>query len=435
MGVLLVIAIFGLGRSFGGRRAGLLAAAVTLSVSDVIYQFSLAAADLGASLLMLLAFAAVIEGCEQRRVGWIVLAGVLSGLYAGAKLSNAGLVIALGLALGAFLLVRRQGWRPALGSFLGFGAIALLVAGPWYLRSWWYTGNPVYPYAYGLFGGRGFSAEAAKYDFSLAYFKTVGPRTIGKFIVLPLTLTFRPQQVRSGYVGPLFLSLLPLLILPLRRRVVADRLLLGLIWSALSLPIWYWTYPRIRTLFPVLAVLALCIGWSLAWFFSHERKPAVLRWVIVGAVALWMATGLSINIRTHASAVMAAVGLKDKDAYADAALRGTGFVWYGDYQQINAVLPPGSRVLIWDQRGYYLEHPYDWAEGLYRGLATPVELSDADALLNRLRGMGITHIAFHAPERRGGKERAFYVLLDNVGALQPIYESPGMMLTEVIYGH
>ena len=48
----------------------------------------------------------------------------------------------------------RARWNAWVKALALFGGIALIVAAPWYLCNLAFTGNPVYPFAYGIFGGR-----------------------------------------------------------------------------------------------------------------------------------------------------------------------------------------------------------------------------------------------------------------------------------------
>ena len=77
----------------------------------------------------------------------LALAAILMGFALSVKT-----LALIPLALSVVLLVSaRAGWqRAAL-----FAGIAVAVGSPFYLKSWVVTGNPVYPFGYRLFGGRG----------------------------------------------------------------------------------------------------------------------------------------------------------------------------------------------------------------------------------------------------------------------------------------
>ena len=111
---------------------------------------------------------AITQRKQRLRVG--VLAGVLAASACAAKLSALGIVaIPIGL-----LMLRKtgtRGWRDAapIGAFAG-----LIVLTPWLARNLMATGNPVFPFATGLFGLGHFSAEQAE-RFASGHSSPLGP--------------------------------------------------------------------------------------------------------------------------------------------------------------------------------------------------------------------------------------------------------------------
>ena len=82
------------------------------------------------------------------------LAGLLAGLALGVKYPALVLAGLLGLAMVASAL-RKVDYRRALLMTIVFAAVMLAVGCPWYLRAFWYTGNPVFPFFRHVFGGAG----------------------------------------------------------------------------------------------------------------------------------------------------------------------------------------------------------------------------------------------------------------------------------------
>ena len=125
------------------RRAGMLAAAI-LASSPLFYRATFIGQETGlttAALAAVLLFAgAWPEGGRWRAP---LLAGAAAGLGALAR-EYAWAWTAVGVLTLAW---RRAGVLPV----LALAATALAVAGPWYLRTWLLTGNPVYPLAVGPF--------------------------------------------------------------------------------------------------------------------------------------------------------------------------------------------------------------------------------------------------------------------------------------------
>jgi len=397
--VLTVVAVYGLVRPYGSFPA-LLAGALYVSIGDVIYQVSVALIDVTATLFLFLSLIVVIRWLEQRQAECLILSGVLGGWYAASRLTNAGSVVALGLALGLLILWKERKWQAGISPFLMVGICAFVTVLPWYVRSWLYTGNPVYPYLYSLFGGRDFSAEAAFALFDNVWHKTMlPPNSIIGFLKLPWDLTI---DYGGGALGPVLLASFPLLFL--YRRRLPSWTGMGLLFGVISTLIWYYTYPRIRTLLPFLILLIALIVVSIYVHLRDSHSSLMLRLSIVACVVLWLIVGLGNNMRIHGDAVMAAVNLKDRNLYAAVELRRTGFDWYLDYLHLNRVLPEGTHLLIWDDRGYYLEHQYTRASGLTHGMATAEELGDPEELLQLLDELGITHVAWH-PNRDFSPDR------------------------------
>lgn len=89
-----------------------------------------------------------------------VLAGLAAGLAGGCKYT--GLVLAAVAVGGAWLIAGSGNSRRRI-VLVGAYALAVLAAfSPWLLRNTAWTGNPVYPFAYGVFGGAAWSAEQAE---------------------------------------------------------------------------------------------------------------------------------------------------------------------------------------------------------------------------------------------------------------------------------
>jgi hypothetical protein len=99
---------------------------------------------------------------------WIVLAAIFSGAAVGTKVF--GLIYAG--AIGLWLLLQRH-WK----LFFKFTVMTLLFGCGWYIRSWWYSGNPVHPLLPQIFGH--FLWDIQDYHTNLqenlGYFKSFNP--------------------------------------------------------------------------------------------------------------------------------------------------------------------------------------------------------------------------------------------------------------------
>jgi hypothetical protein len=124
--------------------AGGVVVAAVLSPPYVQVDGSLANNEMAMSVLFLAGLVAVVESSMSAAAKGAVV-GWLSGVAAGAKLTAIFMVAAPLALLLAFFPSRRRSYASA----AGLGALALL---PYFLRNALDTGNPVFPFATGLFG-------------------------------------------------------------------------------------------------------------------------------------------------------------------------------------------------------------------------------------------------------------------------------------------
>ena len=425
---LTALALFGLVRRSGPPLVGLLAVALYVSISDVVNGSSVALVDVMAALFLLMSFIGMIAWLDHGGHRWLVLAGVFGGLFAANRVSNAGWVLGLGVALVVYSTYRERAfrWSVSFKPMAIFGLCSLIVVVPWYVRSYIYTGNPVYPFLYDIFAGKYINAEwAAKYLAS-AHSKTLGARSVVGFVSLPWVMTTDPAQYRSGVVGPVYLAALPFLWF--YRRSLPRWVGFAVVFTVVSVPIWYLTFTRLRSILFVMILLSALVAIAVVSLLRHDRAPRLLKTTALATVALWLAIGLTINWRAHGDAILAAIGIEDRDAYADTELRDTGFKWYRDYQELNRLLPEDANVLIFDTRGYYLDRGYVVSLGLTMGMATPEEIRSPPKMLALLDSLEVTHAAW---DPSGTFDAAIRDTLVASGCMSLVFESDTILVSRI----
>ncbi|MFN0072780.1 MAG: hypothetical protein ACKVVP_14950 [Chloroflexota bacterium] len=426
-GILAATAVYVIAVRAISPRAGLLGAALFYAVTDVSVQSSIALIDLGAAAYLLAALIAALRWREQGGY-WFLLVGILAGLHAGTKMPNLTAAGALWITMALDVAWRRQvqvSWRPLISA----GVITVLLASPWFLRSWAWTGNPLYPYFNSVFHGRDFSAEASERQLAIQYYKTIGDRSPERLLLAPLTLTVTPDAFRSGYLGPIHLAFIPFIFLvPLSR---STRLLL--VFALVSLPIWFFLYPRLRTLLTVVGALS---GLVAASALALCRLHPITQWITILSLLLWSATSLAANGRYHLPALPVVFGLESEDAFLRRRLPQPDslFLWYDDFMILNQTLPADAVVLLWDTRGYYLERSYIWANAVAQGLIPLERQREPADLVAALRERGVTHVAMVPGDAPAGSDVPIVRLqytLQSSGNLKEIYRSATMTLTEL----
>ncbi len=359
MGLVLVAAVVDLARRFVPLTAAMAAGVVFYGVSDVVVLSARAAPDLANGLFLFLAFVAFVRWMDTEDDWWLLVVGILSGLFAaGSRLP--GMYGAVGLAALAVLYAwRRPGGGPVrvIGAGAIVGLVAFIMVVPWYAKSWAYTGNPFWPFLDSIFGAKDYNASASAYLVGVQE-RAVGPwHSASRILASPWDLTFNPKKFRSGVMAPFILAAIPLLAF-----VRVDRRIWYMAAGVVTTgALWYWTFVRLRSFIPVIAVMVVIAAYLIWTLWRSGELPRLAR-VALGAVmvvslGLWMLFALGTAVRFHTDSVVATLTGEDDDEFLAQRLAKNDmhFAWYLDYQVLNETLPEGSSLLIWESRGYYLD--------------------------------------------------------------------------------
>jgi hypothetical protein len=373
--VLLALGTFALGRRYLRPGGGWIAVAILVGMPIFPVWASLAYIDMGWTLYEFLGVYALAlwAACNQRR--WLVLAGLMVGLALGSKYLAFGGAAALGLWV--LWHTRAQGWRKVLASAVLFGGMALLVGCPWYIKNWFWFGNPVYPYFGSITGEALFTNDNSLWD----------------YLILPWRLYVRREQFVGVYGSIEFPSLLfPLVFLyPWIRRPRAMNWLAGLMllryvfWALVS-------HTRFRYMLPVLPGLSLLAGSVL---MGLTARSFLQRWgqvLAMGLIGGMLAATLVYSLLFFADVQPLGVvlGMESKDSFLRREVSD-----YSAKQFVQANLPPEARVLMmWDARGYYCDDRClpDWLRTHWVGLISPT--ASVSSVAASLWEMNVTHLLF-----------------------------------------
>jgi 4-amino-4-deoxy-L-arabinose transferase-like glycosyltransferase len=149
IGLLLAAATYELGRHAHSPAAGLAAVAILAAAPTVLWEATTAYVDLATALFLTLALRWTMVARRDARAAPLVVSAATAGLALWTK--HIGL---FGLAAVAALYLLPDGRPPArrLRAAAAFGATALAIAAPWYLRSLIESGNPLFPSFYDVLG-------------------------------------------------------------------------------------------------------------------------------------------------------------------------------------------------------------------------------------------------------------------------------------------
>jgi hypothetical protein len=224
--VLTLGAVFAFARRDFNARVAWLACAILVAVPSLLIVSMWAYVDAMLAFYAFASFYAWRIAYERRDARWFALAGAFAGLAMGIKYTAVIVPIALVVVWLARDLVEQRALRltadrrpltasclPPTASRLPLTAYCLLLtafAAPWYLRNWFFTGNPFYPF---VFGGRYWDAFRAE------WFSRFGTGLLNdplQLVLAPWFATIYGVEGALGFeatIGPLVLMLVPLWVL------------------------------------------------------------------------------------------------------------------------------------------------------------------------------------------------------------------------------
>ena len=396
MTMLTLLGIVVIARQHFDDRVGIVAVALFLSVPLVKRLAGTALIDIALGMYVLAAFAALLHWQRERRWQWLVLSGVLSGFTAGSKLSGAaflglfGLLVIIGELRQRPLTINKMLFHSALFGFTGF-----LTVSAWYIRSFMYTGNPVWPFAYNLFGGKYWDALGNEY-LTQAQLDVISPnfaRTpywLVQSFVYRLTQPFELGRFPGGFGSIIPVGTLAASVLVLRSPRILGQLLLV---CGIFYLLWFAFLPlQIRYLMPVLPLMALATAYMFVWLY---QKASFRFFRIVFALTLiiiliydwpWVAAEDRELLASHLPVLR---GELSTDEWINKVHKGHSLIDYA-----NENLPVNARILLipYEVRTFYLDKDYVWGSLTTQRIIPFEQFSTAAELAAWLRKLGITYV-------------------------------------------
>ncbi|MCD4813258.1 glycosyltransferase family 39 protein [bacterium] len=418
LGLLGALAIFSIGRRFYGRRAGLWAAGLFLTVPVVVMNMQTCGVDAGAAFFAAMGFLALWAGLSDRHSNASpYLAGILVGMAVASKYNT---VFMLGPAA---LFLLWQGFRrkipvkTLLLLAIKIGLTAFCILMPWWLKNTVNTGNPVAPFMYKHIPTKHLHPE--KMQQQMDGFKEYGKRNLLQYFRQPWDLTFY-QPTSNSYVGVVFLFLLPGMILMLLFWRRGPPIQLVMLLTCLATAVLWSSQTQItRYYIPALPLLTiLCAAVIKQWQTWNKLLGSIARLTTLGLVFWGLLCTAGIAIPSW-DPVGAFLGLESRDTYLARRLMSS---YHGMAKQVNQLPDPVKVLLVGETRTYYFSKPataatvYDtnpWIDWIDRA-------ENSRAVWERLRAQGYTHVFVHSQEavRTRGYEKYHW----NDAALQKLRE-------------
>jgi hypothetical protein len=253
------------------------------------------------------------------------------------------------------------------------------------------TGNPLYPFLYEVFGGRGWDPEQARlYDL---FVRSQGMgRGFLDYLLLPWNVSINARMGSpqfDGILGPIFILTLPFAV---GMRKIAIGAKIAMFYCLFAFVFWASSPQQIRYLIPFLPFLAIMTGYILSYY---QRRKSVFC-----LLAVFVAGGLGFNayyimkdfVKVRPLGVI--TGLEDRGHFLSRVVPS-----YTMFQYVNTHLPEDSKVFLIYMKnfGYLCERQY-YSDSIFESYT-----------IQKL----LAHSATRADVYHGLKERSFtHILYD-----------------------
>lgn len=244
-GLLTCIALYKISRKYLSITYSILVVLLFYSNLSVAWESITAYVDLARAFFEIMAFWAFLNWHKDHKLKWFLLSSVILGLAISSKLISMS-TIPIYLVL-IFLQNINLSKKIKLSIF--FTLLSLFIASPWFVFSFIHTGNPIYPLISNYDTGQGF------------------------FLLNPIRFAqslFNLFTKAADPISPIYIITFPLLLF-FFRKIYYSKLKTVLIFSSLSLLVWYIT-PQSgggRFILPFLPMLSLL---SVAAVTLIERR-------------------------------------------------------------------------------------------------------------------------------------------------------------------
>jgi len=424
--LLTVVAVYRLASAHSSQAGGVLAAVFLLANPVILDEARSAYIDIAFAFFFVMAFAFALEHLRTRRALPLIFSGICCGIVAGTKIMGA----VAAPCIGALVIVNRTG-NPRSDQFgtalrdavLCIALPAFVLALPWYLRSYVYTGNPFYPLFYQSFGGPEWNSLVDQQFFAWQQSIGMGRRFVD-YLLLPARVALQGGNGYAhfdGRLNPIWVVLVPYSLaiaprLPIVRQALGVAGLYFLTWAVSS--------QQARFLIPILPFLAIAAGASLAKTLETRgeelaRRPD-LRPIVVMIIA---AVGLLWTARfTVAEGLYTAREMARHDPVVPGEAKAP------IYRFISDELPPGARLMLLNtNQGFFVDREFISDSFFEASQINALLLEGTDGALGisrRLHAQGVTHILLEQRDWGIPYPSALREFLGNSALTELIYRSP-----------
>jgi hypothetical protein len=385
------LAIFGFVKERFNATSAWLCTVAFASIPMVMWESGTAYIDVANGLYAGFGFVFAAEYVASKNRSDFLLAAVMLSFAAGSKYTGLQAIFIASLVV--LLLINKP---DKLGA-VKMGGLAAVLSSFWYIKNWILVGNPVYPFFYGVLGGKNWDKfNGDIYSEEQHTFGYHGVENIGSSILGLVTSPGRftnPLPTAGG--GFAFVSL---------GFAVAAGAVIGIIKGLtnkfekslalmifLQLVAWFALSQQSRYILTLVVPMLFFFAKALDW------KP--IGKLVMGALAVQVVASIWIykdSMMTERLPVLMGVITRDQflGGYKlDDGTQVPGHVEFFNPAKAMEADPSVTKVALFDEVfGYYLDKPYFWAGPGHTTELDYAHITSADELIANMKKEGISHV-------------------------------------------
>jgi len=357
--ILFVFSAYTFGTRLISSSAGWIAAAILMGIPILPLWGATAYTDLAWALFQFLAIGLVAVWYKEGKPEYLLLAGMMQGWAMGSKYPALAAGAAIGIIV-LFIAVKRNSevpvWKRMITSGLIFGGAALLVASPWYIKNFLWTGDPVFPLLIPPT-----QIEPLRVELWRQYINSFGVgREWYHYLLLPIQI-FTQYEKFGTYMGamdmpsPIFFVVFAYpwarRKLEQTRRVIIDYLILVCV---ILFGIWAASSQQTRFLLPIYPALSIISAVCILWFKDFDKSFALrksIAFAFIGATIIETSFLIGISF-LQLFPLKVQIGIESYESFVTRMLNDNKAIFY-----LNKITSDSKKaLLLWDGRGYYCYH-------------------------------------------------------------------------------
>lgn len=400
---LILATYYALAERYSRPHAVLIAGLALFSMPMVQLNLWTSGVDVGLTFYTLLAFLAWLNGLTEveNRKGWMLLSAVFGGFCFASKYPGLISVVFMSAVTVIWLGLSEKNWRAGFLWGTVLSGVAVLVASPWLIKNWVFTGNPVYPYLFSHFGGRDLLADRL-HDFT----SDTGTGAKTKLLDLlktPWTETLREVSSLTA-PGVFTLAFLGYLLVGVIRKELREKWY----WAGFLFFAFYWFTVNAMTDRLRLAIPGLSIGCFLLGAMAsslYARAGRFYRFLLATVVVIAAGLGLRTTwptVQMSYDPWNVLTGRETELEYLSYSHSGMDPHPMGAViEEVKKLVPMTGRVLIvGDEKVSFFPRRFI-ASGVHNDsplVQWSKEAKSADELAQRFEKEGVTHVLLNITE-------------------------------------